>query len=67
MRCQLPAASWQAGMQDGAGRSSPTGECYSARAAQPAGRPLCVCRGGSAPEPNGTCSVPSMDSHWGLV
>jgi hypothetical protein len=40
----LPAASWQAGMQEGAERSSPTGELCSDRAAQPAGhRPPCVC------------------------
>jgi hypothetical protein len=56
----LPAASWQAGMQEGAERSSPTGE-LSARAAQPAGRPQCVCNGGSGLGPKGTCSVPSID------
>jgi hypothetical protein len=67
---QLAAGSWQlAGRHTGRGRgerSSPTGE-LSARAAQPAGRPPCVCSGGSGLGPKGTCSVPSMDSHWGLV
>jgi hypothetical protein len=52
-------------MQEGTKRSSPTCE-LSARAAQPAGRPACVCSGGSGLGPKSTCSVPPLDSHCGL-